>query len=77
VLPRVPPAIRLLTCLAGAGHDAQQMAHIVPIGMVFVPSRGGVSHSPLEYTAPEEAANGVEVLYRTVLSLDSRLHRAP
>jgi N-carbamoyl-L-amino-acid hydrolase len=62
---------------SGAGHDAQQMAHIVPIGMVFVPSRGGISHSPLEYTAPEEAANGVEVLYRTVLSLDSRLHRAP
>lgn len=62
---------------SGAGHDAQQIAHIAPIGMIFVPSRGGISHSPLEYTAPEEAANGAEVLYRTVLSLDSRLHRAP
>src|SRR5262249_53891995 len=49
-------------------HDAQRIAHLVPIGMIFVPSRGGISHSPREYTAPEDAANGVEVLYRTLLS---------
>src|SRR5262249_48189649 len=48
---------------SGAGHDAQQIAHLVPIGMIFVPSRGGISHSPREYTSPEDAANGVEVLY--------------
>jgi beta-ureidopropionase / N-carbamoyl-L-amino-acid hydrolase len=62
---------------SGAGHDAQQIAHLVPIGMIFVPSRGGISHSPREYTSPEDAANGVEILYRTLLSLDSRLHRTP
>jgi N-carbamoyl-L-amino-acid hydrolase len=62
---------------SGAGHDAQQIAHLAPIGMIFVPSRGGISHSPREYTSPEDAANGAEVLYRTILLLDSRLHPKP
>jgi N-carbamoyl-L-amino-acid hydrolase len=62
---------------SGAGHDAQQIARLAPIGMIFVPSRGGISHSPSEYTSPEQVANGIEVLYRTLLSLDSRLHRVP
>jgi N-carbamoyl-L-amino-acid hydrolase len=55
---------------SGAGHDAQQMAHLAPIGMIFVPSRGGISHSPQEYSSPEEVARGAEVLYRTILALD-------
>jgi N-carbamoyl-L-amino-acid hydrolase len=59
---------------SGAGHDAQQIAHLVPIGMIFVPSRGGISHSPREYSSPEDVANGAEVLYRTILLLDARLH---
>ena len=59
---------------SGAGHDAQQIAHLAPIGMIFVPSRGGISHSPREYSSPEDVANGAEVLYRTILSLDSHLH---
>ncbi len=62
---------------SGAGHDAQQIAHLAPIGMIFVPSRGGISHSPREYTSPEDFANGAEVLYRTILLLDSRLHPKP
>jgi len=62
---------------SGAGHDAQQIAHLAPIGMIFVPSRGGISHSPREYTSPEGFANGAEVLYRTILLLDSRLHAKP
>jgi len=62
---------------SGAGHDAQQIAKLCPIGMIFVPSRGGISHSPKEYTSPEDVANGAEVLYRTVLLLDARLHRKP
>ncbi len=62
---------------SGAGHDAQQIAHLAPIGMIFVPSRGGISHSPREYTSPEDVANGAEVLYRTILLLDSRLHPKP
>ena len=59
---------------SGAGHDAQQVAHFAPIGMIFVPSRGGISHSPREYTPPEDVARGAEVLYRTVLQLDVKPH---
>ena len=58
---------------SGAGHDAQNAARFAPVGMIFVPSRGGISHSPLEYTSPEQAANGAEVLYRTLLKLDAQL----
>lgn len=55
---------------SGAGHDAQDMARIVPTGMIFVPSVDGISHSPREYTRPEDMANGANVLLRTVLALD-------
>jgi hypothetical protein len=54
---------------SGAGHDAQDMTHIAPTGMIFVPSAGGISHSPKEFTSPEDIANGVDVL-RTVLAID-------
>jgi len=39
---------------SGAGHDAQNLARISPTGMIFVPSAGGISHSPKEYTRPEK-----------------------
>jgi N-carbamoyl-L-amino-acid hydrolase len=55
---------------SGAGHDAQDMTHIAPTGMIFVPSVGGISHSPREYTSPADMANGVNVLLRTVLAID-------
>jgi len=42
----------------------------VPTGMIFVPSVGGISHSPKEYTAPKDVANGADVLMRTVIALD-------
>src|SRR5262249_41659564 len=59
---------------SGAGHDAQNVSRFADIGMIFVPSRGGISHSPLEFTPPDQVANGAEVLYRTVLRLDSALN---
>jgi N-carbamoyl-L-amino-acid hydrolase len=59
---------------SGAGHDAQNVAHIAPIGMIFVPSRGGISHAPAEFTPWDQVANGAEVLYRTILLLDARLN---
>ena len=65
--------LQMLELPSGAGHDAQNAARFAPAGMIFVPSRGGISHSPLEYTAPEQVANGAEVLYRTVLRLDAQL----
>ncbi len=55
---------------SGAGHDTQDMARIAPVGMIFVPSKNGISHSPEEYTAPKDMANGVDVLCRTILKID-------
>ena len=55
---------------SGAGHDAQDMAKIAPTGMIFVPSRGGISHSPKEFTSAEDMANGASVLAGAVLAID-------
>jgi N-carbamoyl-L-amino-acid hydrolase len=55
---------------SGAGHDAQNMAKIAPTGMIFVPSIGGVSHSPKEFTPSKDVANGANVLLRTILKID-------
>ncbi len=48
--------------VSGAGHDAQLFAPRCPAAMIFVPSRAGISHSPEEYTSPEDLAAGLEVL---------------
>lgn len=58
---------------SGAGHDAQDMALITPTGMIFVPSKGGISHSPKEFTSAEDMANGANVLLHTILALDKKL----
>lgn len=55
---------------SGAGHDAQEMANLGPIGMIFIPSVGGISHSPKEFSYPADIENGANVLLGTVLSLD-------
>ena len=55
---------------SGAGHDAQWMARLAPMGMIFVPSLRGISHSPKELTAWQDCANGANVLLQTILSLD-------
>jgi N-carbamoyl-L-amino-acid hydrolase len=55
---------------SGAGHDAQSVALLAPVGMIFVPSRDGISHAPAEYTSPDDATNGADVLLRTLLALD-------
>jgi N-carbamoyl-L-amino-acid hydrolase len=52
---------------SGAGHDAQPMATLGPMGMIFVPSVDGISHSPKELTRWEDCARGAEVLLQTVL----------
>ncbi len=56
---------------SGAGHDAQDMVHLAPTGMIFVPSVGGVSHSPNEFTTPEAMAKGADVLARTIMAIDA------
>ncbi|QOV44526.1 Zn-dependent hydrolase [Streptomyces chromofuscus] len=54
---------------SGAGHDAQVVADIAPIGMIFVPSLGGISHVPQEDTAPDDLVAGARVLLRTALQV--------
>ncbi|TDQ16242.1 N-carbamoyl-L-amino-acid hydrolase [Algoriphagus boseongensis] len=55
---------------SGAGHDTQQISLLAPVGMIFVPSVGGISHSPNEFTKAEDMENGANVLLHTILSLD-------
>jgi len=57
---------------SGAGHDAQAMATLGPMGMIFVPSKGGISHSPKELTTWEDCARGALVLMHTVLDWAAR-----
>jgi hydantoinase/carbamoylase family amidase len=54
---------------SGAGHDAMVVAKHVPAGMLFVPSRGGLSHCPEEFTSPELCELGARVLARAVRAL--------
>jgi beta-ureidopropionase / N-carbamoyl-L-amino-acid hydrolase len=54
---------------SGAGHDAQMLARVCPTGMVFVPSRGGVSHNPAEHTDPADLAAGTQVLADVLVRL--------
>lgn len=60
------PAIELASM---AGHDAQPLAELCPAGMIFVPSVGGVSHSPNEFTDWEDCANGTNVLLQAALRM--------
>ncbi len=63
----------VVTLPSGAGHDAQVMASIAPMGMLFVTSRDGVSHSPLEWTEPEHLDLGAALLADAVAELDRTL----
>ncbi|NGQ93947.1 Zn-dependent hydrolase [Brevibacillus sp. SYP-B805] len=58
---------------SGAGHDANQLAKIAPIGMIFVPSKDGRSHCSEEWTDYADVARGVEALARAVMSFDQQL----
>jgi N-carbamoyl-L-amino-acid hydrolase len=72
VIERASSALRLETTRlpSGAGHDAQMMAQLGPMGMIFVPSVGGISHSPKELTSWQDCTNGANVLLRAVLEMD-------
>jgi acetylornithine deacetylase/succinyl-diaminopimelate desuccinylase-like protein len=54
---------------SGAGHDAMVIARHVPSAMIFVPSRGGISHSGDEFTTPEQCETGLRVLARVMEGL--------
>lgn len=55
--------------VSGAGHDAQMLAQACPVGMIFVPSVAGASHSPREYTNWDDCANGANVLLHTAIKM--------
>ncbi|HZI48727.1 MAG TPA: M20/M25/M40 family metallo-hydrolase, partial [Pyrinomonadaceae bacterium] len=55
---------------SGAGHDAQDMARLAPVGMIFIPSIGGISHAPKEFSRPQDIENGANVLLATFMKLD-------
>jgi N-carbamoyl-L-amino-acid hydrolase len=55
---------------SGAGHDAQSVARFAPIGMLFIPSVGGISHSAKEFSRPADVVNGANVLLNAVLAVD-------
>ena len=55
---------------SGAGHDAQAVAHFAPTGMVFIPSVGGLSHHPDEFSRPEDVEAGANVLLGALLKAD-------
>jgi len=56
---------------SGASHDSQQINHITPTGMIFVPSHNGVSHAPEEFTGSHELVVGTRVLLATLMKLDA------
>ncbi len=57
---------------SGAGQDAQEIARLGPMGMIFIPSIGGISHSPKEFSRPQDIENGANVLLQAVLAFDRR-----
>jgi N-carbamoyl-L-amino-acid hydrolase len=60
---------------SGAGHDAQNLARVCPMGMIFIPSVGGISHSPREFSKPADITNGANVLLGAVLTMDAEPFR--
>ncbi len=71
-LLRQKAEVRQLTTrdmIAAAGHDSVLVAPLCPSAMLFVPSVGGITHNPQEYSTPEQLARGAEVLLDAVLAL--------
>ncbi len=62
--------MRALALASGAGHDAAHMARLGPMGMIFVPSRGGRSHCPQEWTDLEQVCRGIAVLAESLRLAD-------
>lgn len=60
-----------LEMVSRAYHDSLFMARICPVAMIFIPCRGGVSHRPDEYAAPDDIKRGIQVLAQTLLTLSS------
>jgi len=71
LLRRKAEARQLSTCdmIAAAGHDSVLVAPLCPSAMLFVPSVGGITHNPREYSTKEQMARGAQVLLDAVMEL--------
>lgn len=61
--------VEAMTMVSGAGHDAQQMALIAPVAMIFVRSKDGRSHTPQEFSTSEDCCAGIRVLAQALYEL--------
>ena len=61
--------LKTVDLFSGAWHDTQSLAGICPVGMFFVPSQHGASHSPREFTTWDDCLTGANVLLQTALRL--------
>lgn len=64
---------KIMTLPSGAGHDANHLACICPVGMIFVPSKDGKSHCPEEFTSSDDLAAGIKALAGTLILADQQL----
>lgn len=62
-------SIAVMKMVSGAGHDAQQMALIAPVAMIFVRSKDGRSHTPQEFSSSQDCCAGISVLAQTLHDL--------
>lgn len=67
--------LEALALASGAGHDAQTMQALCPAALIFVPSRGGISHSPREWTEWADIEKGVNLMLAALLRLSSATSR--
>lgn len=56
---------------SGASHDANPLSFVIPTGMIFIPSKNGISHAKGEFTSVKDMINGFKVLYDTIVMLDN------
>ncbi|WP_394141681.1 Zn-dependent hydrolase [Cytobacillus oceanisediminis] len=61
--------VRPYSLISGAGHDAMNISAVAPIGMLFVRSKDGISHNPLEYSSDEDIVIATNIFYDTVVGL--------
>ena len=69
----VSKGIKPISLVSGAGHDAMNFASLCPMGMIFVRSKDGISHNPLEFSSMDDCAIATDVLYDTLVRLDQSL----
>jgi N-carbamoyl-L-amino-acid hydrolase len=58
-----------MTLPSGAGHDAQILASIADVGMIFIPCEDGISHSPQEKIKWDDLEKGTNLLLHTLIRL--------